>query len=744
MIMRTLMSLALVALLVGASSSLTLNELQGTWTGELRTTAYVYADKTTLEQRCLSEPITLISNLLVRGSLAFLCRTGFTTTLDNGEEYVLEPYCFSMSISSIDGDYIHSTNEWGDTFCWLLSDVTSSTFVHTVPFERVGFDYVNDVCLDASLAGSIACAFENTTETHESYYWRKISSDLVPVIIPGLPYGSSSLLELLQGSWTVSMMFRDGYDADNMTAICYSREYEQVIHAFVVGNFVLTNYMPYVVDEDPNAGDGFPGFFAQVINSDNGRGDITATNDLATLDTRCSHFTINSHSTLTSTSVFGTLLYPAEAGCPTPAQYGKAMCGPDTQTSYKLWRRSTSFLGLDGESSSSSSSSSSSDDDDDATCPAAPFFSVLDDRVYICYDNVTDIDVNVRFGDGWVYNYHPNRMAYDGECITVTLPSDKGAPVWVQVNGYECHYGENNNGRPQNCGYDFCSPPASPSSSSSSTVDTTTAAAAASASSTSMAYSTTTASAHASTNAAAASSSNTATTSATNPSSTSALPSNPDSSAASATTASTVPTSAAGSGPASSGTSAASNPTNSATTAASGPASSAAATTTTAAAAAAAALSSTTAAHASTTAAAAAASGATTSTVPSPSSASTTAAHATSTTAAASATTAAASASSASTTASPEPTPTSGSDSASDLSPIASGTTSSSDSATMPTTTSSDPSLTSTSDGSSSTTSVPDITDPSTTTDFPVESSASSVIVGVAVAIYAIVILTLM
>eukprot|EP01113_Clastostelium_recurvatum_P005935 TRINITY_DN12670_c0_g1_i2.p1 TRINITY_DN12670_c0_g1~~TRINITY_DN12670_c0_g1_i2.p1 ORF type:complete len:740 (+),score=237.49 TRINITY_DN12670_c0_g1_i2:214-2433(+) len=739
MIMRTLMSLALVALLVGASSSLTLNELQGTWTGELRTTAYVYADKTTLEQRCLSEPITLISNLLVRGSLAFLCRTGFTTTLDNGEEYVLEPYCFSMSISSIDGDYIHSTNEWGDTFCWLLSDVTSSTFVHTVPFERVGFDYVNDVCLDASLAGSIACAFENTTETHESYYWRKISSDLVPVIIPGLPYGSSSLLELLQGSWTVSMMFRDGYDADNMTAICYSREYEQVIHAFVVGNFVLTNYMPYVVDEDPNAGDGFPGFFAQVINSDNGRGDITATNDLATLDTRCSHFTINSHSTLTSTSVFGTLLYPAEAGCPTPAQYGKAMCGPDTQTSYKLWRRSTSFLGLDGESSSSSSSSSSSDDDDDATCPAAPFFSVLDDRVYICYDNVTDIDVNVRFGDGWVYNYHPNRMAYDGECITVTLPSDKGAPVWVQVNGFDCHYGENNNGRPQNCGYDFCSPPASPSSSSSSTVDTTTAAAAASASST------TTASSHASTTAAAASSLNTATTSATNPSSTTASPSNPDSSAASATTASTVPTSAAGSGP-SSGTTATSTPTDSATTAASGPASSAAATTTTAAAAAAAALSSTTAAHASTTAAAAAASGATTSTVPSPSSASTTAAHATSTaaaSAAAAAATAAAS-SSASTTASPEPTPTSGSDSASDLSPIASGTTSSSDSATMPTTTSSDPSLTSTSDGSSSTTSVPDITDPSTTTDFPVESSASSVIVGVAVAIYAIVILTLM
>eukprot|EP01113_Clastostelium_recurvatum_P046928 TRINITY_DN8292_c0_g2_i1.p1 TRINITY_DN8292_c0_g2~~TRINITY_DN8292_c0_g2_i1.p1 ORF type:complete len:234 (-),score=61.29 TRINITY_DN8292_c0_g2_i1:123-824(-) len=104
-------------------------------------------------------------------------------------------------------------------------------------------------------------------------------------------------------------------------------------------------------------------------------------------------------------------------------------------------------------------------------CPPPPFFSVNDRDVYICYIELPPpvpdasgrdstwgvMDANVRFADGYTFNWHPRDWELDEDgCISFEYPQRHGFPEWVQVNGFDCHYGENNEGRAQNCGAHLC------------------------------------------------------------------------------------------------------------------------------------------------------------------------------------------------------------------------------------------------------------------------------------------------
>jgi hypothetical protein len=86
---------------------------------------------------------------------------------------------------------------------------------------------------------------------------------------------------------------------------------------------------------------------------------------------------------------------------------------------------------------------------------ATKYFKVNNQRVLACwgYDPGT-VDCNVKFSDGTTKNYHPTPYTLaSGYCYTF---SDFGGktPVWVQVHDFDCHYGEDNTGRTQNCYWD--------------------------------------------------------------------------------------------------------------------------------------------------------------------------------------------------------------------------------------------------------------------------------------------------
>eukprot|EP01113_Clastostelium_recurvatum_P046179 TRINITY_DN8051_c0_g1_i9.p1 TRINITY_DN8051_c0_g1~~TRINITY_DN8051_c0_g1_i9.p1 ORF type:complete len:984 (+),score=195.84 TRINITY_DN8051_c0_g1_i9:128-3079(+) len=108
------------------------------------------------------------------------------------------------------------------------------------------------------------------------------------------------------------------------------------------------------------------------------------------------------------------------------------------------------------------------------TCPRAPFFTVNDTMIYACFTVLPDsaMDANIRYEDCTIFNWHPSNYTLDAnDCIQFLVPSDDdvhGPIVWTQVNGFDCHFGENNSGREENCGWNLCKDSCSSSSSSTS------------------------------------------------------------------------------------------------------------------------------------------------------------------------------------------------------------------------------------------------------------------------------------
>lgn len=84
----------------------------------------------------------------------------------------------------------------------------------------------------------------------------------------------------------------------------------------------------------------------------------------------------------------------------------------------------------------------------------APYFTVSSTEIVACY--TTDpgtLDANVKFEDGTRVNFHPWPYTLTSGCYTFTLPTGHGLPTWVQVHGFNCHIGEDNTGREQNCSW---------------------------------------------------------------------------------------------------------------------------------------------------------------------------------------------------------------------------------------------------------------------------------------------------
>jgi hypothetical protein len=88
-----------------------------------------------------------------------------------------------------------------------------------------------------------------------------------------------------------------------------------------------------------------------------------------------------------------------------------------------------------------------------------PYFVTNENRTKICYGyQPSQIDANLRFTDGTSHNFHydpaPTLTGPD-YCIRLYHPyPGVKIPNWNQVDGFDCHVGENNSGRTQNCFWD--------------------------------------------------------------------------------------------------------------------------------------------------------------------------------------------------------------------------------------------------------------------------------------------------
>lgn len=65
-------------------------------------------------------------------------------------------------------------------------------------------------------------------------------------------------------------------------------------------------------------------------------------------------------------------------------------------------------------------------------------------RITVVFKTRPDsLDLNVRTADGWTKNYHPNLNSLGADLVwIVQVPPGHGRITWVQVHGFNSHYGE--------------------------------------------------------------------------------------------------------------------------------------------------------------------------------------------------------------------------------------------------------------------------------------------------------------